>query len=114
MSSNKLKVCEYFDNLISDLDLAVQTVIKYNYHDRNLVDGLNKQRDEFIKEIRELEAYNLRSISDMNLKQGEVLSDEDHFTKFCFFIKFVRLEEKQMYFYEDLVNEEIGLRLIHS
>jgi hypothetical protein len=53
---NKLRLSEHFDNLISRLDLAVETAIKHNKRDSCLEDGFNKQRDEFHKEIREVEA----------------------------------------------------------
>jgi hypothetical protein len=64
-------------------------LIRKNHKDKELVDGLNKQRYAFIKEIREVEAYNLKAISDlMNVNQsGEELTDEDLFPSFCFFIK---------------------------
>jgi hypothetical protein len=94
MNQSKLKVCEYFDNLVNRLDLAVEGAITDNYHDTNLEDELNKQRDVFIKEIRYVETYNLRALSDMDIKPGEVLSDEELFPKFCFFIELAKRDEK--------------------
>jgi hypothetical protein len=103
-SNNKLKVCEYFDNLINRLDLVVETLISKSSDDPGLVDKFNKQRDEFLKEIRDVEAFNLRSTSGMHIKLGEVLTEQELFPKFCFFVEHAR----------EKVDLEIGLRLIVS
>jgi hypothetical protein len=112
MNQGSIRLCNYFDKLINRLDLVVETAIRDNYHDKNLENEFNKQRNEFIKEIREVEAYNLTFISNMNLKPGKVLTDKDLFSKFCFFIEFLQTEKKQVFNYDDLVSQEIGLRLI--
>ena len=65
MIRNKIRLCEYFDNLISRLDLVVEKLIIANIHDKNLEAGFNKQRDEFIKEIRYVEAYIFRTLTSL-------------------------------------------------
>jgi hypothetical protein len=75
---------------------------------------LNRQREDFIKEIRGVEAYNLRALSRMNEQRGQsVLSDTDLFPKFCFFVKLKECEETNdaKFHNDDLVDMEIGLRL---
>ncbi len=63
---NKIKLIKYFDKLISQLDLRVETLKSNNPHDENLIAGFNKQRDVFINEIRNVQAYNLRSLANLN------------------------------------------------
>jgi hypothetical protein len=109
---NKIKLIKYFDDLISELDLRVETAISNNCHDENLIAGFNKQRDVFINEIRYVEAYNLRSLADLNPEQENELINDDLFSKFCFFIEFVERNKDQIYSYDKLVEQEIGLRLI--
>jgi hypothetical protein len=94
MSSNKLRVCEYFDKLTSKLDLAVESRISHNIHDKNLEDGLNTQREIFLRDSRSRSLLNFRSLSDLNLKPSEVLSDEELFPKFCFFIEYPKTGKK--------------------
>jgi hypothetical protein len=82
---NKIRLIKDFDDLISELDFRVETAISNNRHDENLVAGFNKQRDAFINEIRYVEAYNLRSLADLNPEKDNELTNDDLFAKFCFF-----------------------------
>jgi hypothetical protein len=109
---NKLRIVEYFDGLINKLDKNVETAIKDNHRDDDLIARLNKQRDEFIKEIRSVEADNMSALKELNVSPSDKLSDDKLFPKFCFFLKFPEKIEKQMYCYEELVEQEIGLKLI--
>jgi hypothetical protein len=112
MSKIKLVVCKYHDELISKLDLAVETAIANNHLDENLRDGLNKHRDAFISEIRGVEAYNLRSLADLKHEHDNELGNDDLFSKFCFFIELPILNQRQVDSYDKLAEQEIGLRLI--
>ena len=66
MNKNKFRLHEYFDTLVSRLDLAVETAISENHHDVNLMNELNNKRDAFINEIRDVQAFNLKALSDLN------------------------------------------------
>jgi hypothetical protein len=112
MVNYKIKLCEYFDSLIHRLDLAVETAIIDNRHDEDLINELNKQRDAFLNEIRRVQAYNLRALSDLNTKPGEELSYDELFAKFCFFIKVFNDQDRLAHSYDDLAGVEINLRLI--
>jgi hypothetical protein len=108
---NKIKLVKHFDELISRLDLVVETALTNNRHDENLIARFKKHRDAFINEIRYIEAHNLRSLSD--LKPQEDTEPIDLFAKFCFFIGFHERKNKKATFdYDKLVEQEIGLRLI--
>jgi hypothetical protein len=112
MNQNKLRLCAYFDKLINGLDLKVEHSILENNRDECYVAAINKKRDEFINEIRHVEAYNLRALSDnTDMKQGEVLSDEELFPKFCFFTRVDFRNEKALFNYDSCVSEDIGLIL---
>jgi hypothetical protein len=88
MNSNKnLRVYEYFEKLVDRLDLVVSKLIKYNAKDQELLGGLNEQRTAFVKEIRDVEAYNLKFLSSKSAKLGEIFGDENLFPKFCFFCR---------------------------
>jgi hypothetical protein len=102
MLKNKIRISEYFDKLISKIDLAVETRAAKNQLDTSLLTSLNKQRDDFIKEINYVQAYNLRALSDLDSKLGEEISNEELFPKFCFVVEVP----------ESLARNEIHSRLI--
>jgi hypothetical protein len=112
MNKNKIKIVDYFAGLINQLDLKVETLLIENELDENLTSCINKLRDTFINEIRYVEAYNLRSLSDMEIGPDEALTESDLFTKFCFFIKHVEKKEKKTFYINQLAEQEIGLRLV--
>jgi hypothetical protein len=112
MSTNKSRLIEYFDSLIRRVDLIVRNAIAYNQNDERLVFELNNQRGEFVKEILFVQSCNLRELAERELKSSEELSSQDLFQKFCFFIEFKTSNEKQTFRYENLVAQDISLRLI--
>ncbi len=62
--------------------MRVEQLIQDNFRDEQFVAAINKQRDELIKEIRYVEAYNFRALIDLYMNQSEVLSDAELFPKF--------------------------------
>jgi hypothetical protein len=65
----RFRVSYYFDNLVNKLNCVVETLIGDNFKNSYLVAGLNEQRD-FIKEIRDVEAYDLRALKGMNIQEN--------------------------------------------
>jgi hypothetical protein len=59
-----MKLSDYFDGLVSDIDLQVELFIRNNLHCEQLVDEANAARDAYIAEIRECEAYNMSLLTD--------------------------------------------------
>jgi hypothetical protein len=57
--TNRMKLSDYFDGLVSDLDLQVELFIIKNIHCQRLVNEVNATRDVYIAEIRACEAYNM-------------------------------------------------------
>jgi hypothetical protein len=127
MSKHKLKICEYFDNLIGKIDEIVETVIACNHHDAQLVDAFNKQRDLFLDEIRHAQTFNLNALPELKPTQSENLKISDLFPKFCFLIKhdprddsssrekkIIRIsdEKKIMFYHADIPKLELGVKLI--
>jgi hypothetical protein len=72
MNQNKQRLWDYFDKLVNLV---------------NRVDGFDNYRDELIKEIRDVETYNLISLSGVNTKPKEALSNARLFQKFCFLVE---------------------------
>jgi hypothetical protein len=118
MSKHRLIISEYFENLIHELDVIVETLINACLNDTRLVDDLNKQRSAFIDEIRECEASNLSALSDRkDLAPDQELTNQELFSQFCFYLPFEKEkddyeEEKPMYKREELARQMIGLRLV--
>jgi hypothetical protein len=48
----------------------------------------------------------------MDIRPSQVISDEELFPKFCFFVEFDLIQPNSQFFCDQLVSEEIGLRLI--
>jgi len=112
MIKNRVRLSGYFDDLVYRLDVLVETFINENYYDANLTCNLNKQRDAFLHEIRSVEEFNLKALSDSNIEPGQELSDKKLFPKFCFFIQLSKRQTKQTYKYDELIGQEFSLRLI--
>jgi hypothetical protein len=75
---------EYLENLVKDLDVRIDILIRDNKHDKEMVVRINVIRDEFIAEIRECEAANAEGL------------DTDHLASFCFFIEAVKQEKSDI------------------
>jgi hypothetical protein len=110
MNRYKIKLYEYFDGLINRLDLAVETAILENLHDESITNELNKQRDAFLEEIRDVQAFGLKAISDLSTEPGKELTNKELFPKFCFLIQIS--DDQEIYTHEKLVELELGLKLI--
>ncbi len=85
-----LALSEYFDGLVSELDLKIEIVIRDNIHDQELVGRVNLVRDEFIVAIRECEALNTahRSKQDKSVAAAAVkVEPPQQFVSYCFFIE---------------------------
>jgi hypothetical protein len=84
MNSNKLKLTQHSDDVISDLDAHVEYFMMYNRHlkDQQLFDELNAKREEYIQEIRACEAYNASFLRDEDREID--LPNVQIFKKFCF------------------------------
>jgi hypothetical protein len=83
--SHMFTITKYFDDLINELDIYAENLIQANHRDEKLVAEINKQREEFIKEIRECESFNLSQLE--SNKTRNKLPNKDMFKKFCFFIR---------------------------
>ena len=83
MNINRLEVSQIFDNVVSDIDLRVEQFIQDNSYDQALINEINLVREDYIKEARDCEAYNL------SLLDGQVvrLSNEERVKRFCFLIE---------------------------
>jgi hypothetical protein len=113
MSQLKLKIIEYFDKLVNKLDLAVEMAIYQNCYDEQFKCGLNKQRDAFLAEIKDVQDFNLKALSSRDIRPDQELSNEDLFPKFCFFIEYIK-KKNEIIEIDQQVAEEIDLRLIVS
>jgi Leucine-rich repeat (LRR) protein len=111
MAQYKLKIAEYFDVLANKLDLVVEASTDQNCYDKELISGLNKQREAFLSEINECQDFNLKALSNKEIKPDQELNNEDLFPKFCFFIEYVKKKNDSIEI-DQQVAEEIGLRLI--
>jgi hypothetical protein len=100
-----IRLSEYFDDLISELDFAVETSIANNIKNEEFTSKLNAQREVFLKEIDQVKAFNLKLISAREIEADEL------FPQFCFFISINYDEIKREMNHEDLISEEIGLVL---
>jgi hypothetical protein len=115
MSHYRIKICDYFDKLINKVDFVVEISIIDNQHDEDLISSLNKKREAIITEIRQVEAFNLKVLSIDSISPDEKPNDKDLFKKFCFFIESTSsssTREKETYNYDELAEQEIGLKLI--
>jgi hypothetical protein len=98
---NRLRVSEYFDGLVRELDLKVEHFIRDFKSDAHLVASANLQRERFIKEIRLCEAVNLQRLANTTPgQQDEGMindvcdSDELSPSLFCTFCFFIELEDR--------------------
>jgi hypothetical protein len=79
---SKLKLSNYFDWLLSELDLSAESSIRDNIKNDELVAKFDSQRAEPIKAIRECEAENMKlAPSRVDLNESEL------FPTFCFLIE---------------------------
>jgi hypothetical protein len=98
MNPNNLKLNNEFEALITDLDVQVELFLlqNNNWIDQISVDNINLLRDEYIKEIRGCEAFNMSFVKDEH--QGIDLSFEFLFKKFCFLVESAKNRFKSGHF----------------
>jgi hypothetical protein len=107
MNGNKLKLTQYSDDVIRDLDIHVEYYIKYNIHLNNqqLFDEVNATREEYIQEIRACEAYNASFLRDEDREID--LPNEQIFKKFCFgIVIFKKIFENDMFSWRLFVTDK--------
>jgi hypothetical protein len=74
----RLELVMYFDSLISQVDLNTEILLFSDQFEQAELDRINERRNFLIKEIKSVEAFNLK-----HLREGE-RSREAIFKKFCF------------------------------
>jgi hypothetical protein len=84
-AANKLKIVNYFDDLINKINLLVEIYICDNKYDQICIDEINKAREEWITEMNECQDHNLAEL-EKNEKNDELIADEQLFKRHCFFI----------------------------
>ena len=86
---NKLRIINYFDALVSQVDLQIELYIAGYQHVANsqtYIDKLNLTREEWIAEIRECETFNLAHCQ----HNKEPIQDKILFKRFCFIFEWNR------------------------
>jgi hypothetical protein len=90
----RLKIIEYFDKLVNQIDICSEKLITKN-NKLNLVkndnDDINIIRMKLIEEIKQIEMFNLNQLEENN--NGPANKDEDIFKCFSFFIEQFYLEK---------------------
>jgi hypothetical protein len=74
----RLELVTYFDSLISQVDLNTEILLFSDHFEQSELERINERRNFLIKEIKTIEAFNLK-----HLKDGE-RDKETIFKKFCF------------------------------
>jgi hypothetical protein len=83
----KLKIIEYFDSLVSKIDLLVELYIDDNLQNQTLVDKVNKARLEWLKEIEDCLKFNISKCTETK-EDAPPIEDTELFERFCFLIEF--------------------------
>jgi hypothetical protein len=86
MHQNRLEVSQYFEALVSELDLHVELFIKDNIHNEPHVAEINKVREAWLKEIRECEEQNLSLLLE---NETQLIPNEERCKRFCFLVEVV-------------------------
>jgi hypothetical protein len=74
----RLDLVLYFDSLISQIDLSTEILLASNQFEQSELDRINERRNFLIKEIKNVEAFNLRNLGD-DEQEKEII-----FRRFCF------------------------------
>ena len=88
ISSYKLRIVEYFDSIISEVDCKAETLLVTLQNEQQLI---NEKRKAYIDEIKHIEEANLVHLSRLDLKSISDEHDEERvnekiFPVFCFLI----------------------------
>ena len=118
---NRIKIVEYSDLLINQIDLKVEQFIADCHRSPNgqeYIDDINTVREKWIAEIRECQEFNLAECGD----KKEQIEDCELFKRFCFLFEWPRgilttsqftwrlistdkwLSETQIYIFQTLIN----------
>jgi hypothetical protein len=85
MDFYKLKVDDYFNNLMNSLDIYTENKLKLCIEDEAESNVLNQDREKIIGKISEIRDFNLKTIDFLDLANEKlVISDARLFQKFCF------------------------------
>jgi hypothetical protein len=79
---NKRTIFEQADDLVSQVDVLVETYIAANQDHHNRIESVNAMREKWIKVIRECEAFNILHCQEDEAGK-EPLQKSDIFKKFC-------------------------------
>jgi hypothetical protein len=86
---NKRIIFEQADDVVSQVDVLVETYIAANQDHQDRIRSVNAIRESWLKEIRECESYNI-----LHCRENEVdmapLQRNDLFKKFCLLIEMQR------------------------
>lgn len=82
--SKRLKIIDYFDSLINEVDLKAEKLLKHlpTYEDQDHRNRIHYKRKLFIDEIEKIKNFNLTSTDEQNA----VEDDEYIFKKYCFIL----------------------------
>ncbi len=80
-----LNLSEYFDGLVSELDVRIETLISDNIQDHELVSKMNLVREDFIRQIRDCQSINMTNLPNIQANTSQPTNNE-LFKSFCFFI----------------------------
>jgi hypothetical protein len=83
---NKLKIINYFDDLVSKIDRFVELYTADNQHNQAIVDATNKARREWLKEIDACLRFNISQCRE-NEEGKPPIEDSELFKCFCFLIE---------------------------
>jgi hypothetical protein len=83
----RLKITDYFDSVINEIDLFTETLLKANFDDETEANILNETRNELLNQVKEIEKVNLNHL---NENRDALLDDqtENVFVEFCFVLQF--------------------------
>jgi hypothetical protein len=88
LSKLKLKLVDYSDLLIGDIDLIAETRL---VNEDSKADQINEKRARLIHEIKEIEAFNLGNLSQNDVNELENETDDEKinqviFKRYCFLL----------------------------
>ncbi len=80
LNANRLRISQYFNNLVSEIDLKTELALIYYKNDQALTSKINAKRETFLKEIRECEAFNVEALLESS-KRTRKLSRMSSYSK---------------------------------
>jgi hypothetical protein len=89
LSTYRLEVVNYFDNLCNDLDVKAETFLSDQSLSIVIKERLDETRTIFINKIKQIEIFNLNRLQTLDPSQIKLVGDDLRFAlfkNFCFFI----------------------------